>query len=84
MYIVIKKDKAEKLEEKLYKVKECISAIMDCFEDAKEERYEQDDYRERSRGGRYRARGMEDDYEEDDYRDMARGRSGSGRGRGRY
>lgn len=88
MYIVIKKDKAEKLEEKLYKMKECISMIADMFEEAKEERYEQEDYyRERARGnqgggGRSRARDYEDD--DDDYRDMARGRSGGGRGRSRY
>ena len=87
MYIVIRKDKAEHLEEKLHKMKECVTAIMECFEEAKEERYEREDYeRDRARGGgdRYSARDREyDDYEDDD-RDMARGRARGGRGRGRY
>ena len=84
MYIVIRKDKAEHLEEKLHKMKECVTAIMECFEEAKEERYEREDYRARGGGGRYMARDREyDDYDDDD-RDMARGRARGGRGRGRY
>lgn len=85
MYIVIRKDKGEKLEEKLKMIKHCIGEVMECFEEAKEERYEQEDYRDKARGGGYHSRGREDYYEDDDYRDMARGRSGGySRGRGRY
>lgn len=87
MYIVIRKDKSEKLEEKLRMIKRCIAEVMECFEESKEERYEQEDYRDNARGGgMYRARGREEDYyDEEDYRNMARGRSGgSYSGRGRY
>ena len=88
MYIVIRKDKSEKLEEKLRMIKRCVAEVMECFEESKEERYEQEDYRDNARGGggMYRARGREEDYyDEEDYRNMARGRSGgSYSGRGRY
>ena len=88
MYIVIRKDKSEKLEEKLRMIKRCVAEVMEYFEESKEERYEQEDYRDNVRGGggMYRARGREEDYyDEEDYRSMTRGRSGgSYSGRGRY
>lgn len=88
MYIVIRKDKSEKLEEKLRMIKRYVAEVMECFEESKEERYEQEDYRDNARGsgGMYRTRGREEDYyDEEDYRSMVRGRfGGSYSGRGRY
>lgn len=82
MYIVIRKDKAEKLEEKLHHVKKFIEEIAECFEEAAEERYDKEDYfRDRARGGRNMARDDEDWYDDDRF--MARGRGGRS-GRGRY
>lgn len=85
MYIVIKKDKAEKLEEKLEKIKYFAEEVMECFEKMAEERYEEEDYyRDKARGGGGRYN-REDDFDEDEGRFMARGRgrSGGGGGRGR-
>ncbi len=86
MYIIIKKNKAEHLKEKLHKAKEIVSEIMECFDEASEERDDryEDEGRERRRiDAWYGAKGRRDDYYEDDYeRDEARGR-GRGRG-GRY
>lgn len=69
MYIVIKRDKAEHMKEKLHKAKRVIEEAMECIEEASEQH---EDYRSRARGyDRY-----EDDYEE---RDIARGRGSRGR-----
>ncbi len=78
MYIIIKKDKVEKLVEKLDKIKYFAEEVMECFEKMKEEHYEEDDYRYRARGGDGRYN-REEDYDDEDSRFMARGR---GRGRG--
>lgn len=80
MYIFIKRNKAEHLKDKLYKIKEVIADVVECFEEASEEGKEED--------YRYRAR-REDEWEDDDDRDMARGRGGRNRtrrgsGGGRY
>lgn len=87
MYIVIKKDKSEKLEEKMHMIKRCVAEVMECLEEAKMNHYESD-YCDNARGrdGRYMARDREEEYyREDDYRDNARGRSGGYlRGQGRY
>lgn len=82
MYIIIKRDKAEHIDNKLHKMKECISELIECFAEAKEEH----EYREmaRGRGGRYMTHSreherMNEDFDDDYERDYARGR-----GRGRY
>lgn len=76
MYIVIKQNKSEHLKEKLHKAKELVAEILECYEEAAEERreHDEDEYRDR-------ARRDYDDYDDDRY--MARGRGGRGRG-GRY
>ena len=79
MYIVIRREKAEHLKEKLHKAKEVIAEIAECFEEASEEAHstEQEDmYRDRAR--------RDDRYYYDDDRDMARGRGGRSRGGMRY
>lgn len=83
MYIVIKKDKAERLEDKFRHIKTLACEVLECFEEMSREHVTEDPYaHEMARGrdsrGRYRDHEREG-YLEDDYRDMARGR-----GRGRY
>lgn len=79
MYIVIRRDKAEHLKEKLHKAKEVIAEIAECFEEA------HDEYRSREHEDEYRERARRDDrYYDDDDRDMARGRGGRSRGGMRY
>ena len=51
MYIVIRKDKSEKLEEKLRMIKRCVAEVMECFEESPAERYETAASRDPSRGG---------------------------------
>ena len=81
MYIIIKKDKSEHIKEKVHKMKEMASDIMECLEEAYREHHESGYERDSVRHSERDYYGNED---YDDYsRDMARG-MGRGRGRGRY
>lgn len=88
MYIIIKKDKAEHLSEKLHKAKELVSEILTCMEEVSERSYAKEDLfgHEDTRRGRVseRIRHHFDDEDDEDFyeRDMARrGRMRAGRGR---
>lgn len=89
MYLIIKKDKAEHLSEKLHDIKAVVCEVMEYIDSIRTKEYDDEDlYRmERTRhDGRMNDRRREDDYEDrDEYygRDMARGR-GRMSGRSRY
>lgn len=85
MYIIIKKDKAEAMHEKLRKLKTFACDIIEELEEAREKEYEEDELYGRERARRDgRRKEDRDDYDDDyDDREMARGRGGR-RGRGRY
>lgn len=82
MYIIIKRDKAEHLKEKMHAIKSAALEVLECIEAARHIEHEEEHYADYARGrGRSMSRGRERDYDDyDDYEhDHARGR-----GRGRY
>ena len=85
MYIIIRKDKAEHLSEKLHKVKAFACEVLEELELAKEHYYEMEELRsrERSRHAGYHDLERERERYEDPYdeREMARGRGRYSRGR---
>lgn len=89
MYIIIKKDKADDLYEKLHKVKKFACEVLEELEYAREKVYDMEEFhsRERSRhsGHHELDREYNRDYDYRDEREMARGGGGyGGRGRNRY
>lgn len=84
MYIIIKRDKADKLKEKMHHIKTMAMEVLDCIEEAAErhQEYSETPYREEARYRSvhpYSHEGHRDMPEYDGYeREMAR------RGRGRY
>lgn len=82
MYIIIKRDKAEHLKEKLHHIKAAAMEVLECMEEAYSKDHEHDDDYYPDMARRSMARREEpyykEDYERDEGRYMAR------RGRGRY
>lgn len=79
MYVIIKRDKAEHLKEKMHHIKTAAMEVLECIEEAAEKHHERlDDYYRDD--ARYSDRPVHSDYpEHEDYRrDYAR------RSRGRY
>lgn len=90
MYVIIKKDKAERLAEKLHTIKSVICEAMECIDEARTKEYDREELygREHTRRESYDRRekeyDREDDYDDGYYgREMTRGRSPMMR-RGRY
>lgn len=89
MYVIIKKDKAERLSEKLHAIKSVVCEVMECLDEARTKEYEHEDLygidNARHEGRSYypqhemETRGRDSYFEQE----MARGR-GRGMGRGRY
>lgn len=61
MYLVIKSDKAERMETKLHQLGSCISDIVDMLHEGKHISRMPEDYSEHSRGG-YAMRSMHEDH----------------------
>lgn len=82
MYIIIKRDKAEQLKEKMHHIKAAAMEVLECMEEAYAKHHEQPDEYYRDSARRSMARNedpyYQDDYNRDEARYMAR------RGRGRY
>ena len=82
MYIIIKRDKAEHVKEKLHHIKKAACEVLDCIEEAAARRHEMEDelYEEECFGHRRHEEDFDDDMDE---RRGRRGRSMS-RSRSRY
>lgn len=82
MYIIIKRDKAEHLKEKMHHIKTAAMEVLECMEEAYAKHHEQSEDYYRDSARRSMARSEEpyyrEDYDRDEARYMAR------RGRGRY
>lgn len=82
MYIIIKRDKAEHLKEKMHHIKTAAMEVLECIEEAASKHYDRmEEYnRDMARRNMARRDDYQDDYDYEDDRYTAR----RGRGRGRY
>ena len=82
MYIIIKRDKAEHLKEKMHHIKTAAMEVLECIEEAYTKHHEHEDMYGHDMARRNMTRHEDpyyrEDYDHDEARYMAR------RGRGRY